>query len=82
LEKFGSGSGFGFGLGSGSRHIYHSFSKTNKIAQNLAFSVSEAVYFPESGPLIFDFILLLLHFLLDQNPNPFPEPDPDQEPEP
>jgi hypothetical protein len=71
LEKFGYGSGFGSGLGSGSRHIYHSFSKTNKIAQNLAFSISEAVYFPESGPLIFDFILLLLHILLDQNLYPF-----------
>ncbi len=34
--------------------------------------MSEAVYFPESWPLIFDFLNFLLS-LLDPDPNPVPK---------
>jgi hypothetical protein len=51
LKCFGSGSSSGFG--SGSRQYLARIFQLNKIAQNLAFSMSEAAYFPESWPLIF-----------------------------
>jgi hypothetical protein len=38
-------------------NIWHSFLKTKKIEQNLAFSLSEARYFPESFFLFFDFFI-------------------------
>jgi hypothetical protein len=38
---------------------------TEKVAQNLAFSMSKAAYFPESWPLIFNSFYFLLHFMLD-----------------
>ncbi len=41
------------------------FSKDKQIAPNLAFSLSEAPYFPES-------LLFLLHFMLGPDPNPVP----------
>jgi hypothetical protein len=73
----GPGSDFGkFGSGSGSRQYLALFSKNKKIAQNLAFSMSEAVYFPER-PLIFYFFDFSFHFILDRDPNPVPEPDPE-----
>jgi hypothetical protein len=53
------------------------FSKNKTIAQNLPFSVSEAAYFSESWPFIFDFLTLLLHIMLDPDPNPVLEPDPE-----
>jgi hypothetical protein len=43
--------------------------KNKKIAQNLAFSMSEAAYFPESWPFIFEF-LTLYYILLDADPVP------------
>ncbi len=49
---FGSGSSSDSGSGSGSRQCLAQFSKNEKVAQNLAFSMSEAAYFPESWPLI------------------------------
>ncbi len=58
LESFCSGSGSGSYSGSGSRQYLAQFSKNEKIAQNLAFSVSEAAYFPESWPPISDFFVL------------------------
>ncbi len=36
--------------------------------------MSEATYFSESWPLIFDFFCFLLHFMLDPGPNPVPVP--------
>ncbi len=70
----------GTGTGSGSRQYLAQFSKNKtKIAQNLAFLMSEAAYFTESWPLIFDFFLLFLsvNFMLDSDQNPVPEPNPD-----
>jgi hypothetical protein len=61
-----------FGSGSGSRQYLAKFSNKQKMAQSLAFSMSEAVYFPESWPLIFDFLNFLLS-LLDPDPNPVPK---------
>jgi hypothetical protein len=58
LESFCSGFGSGSYSGSGSRQYLAQFSKNEKIAQNLAFSVSEAAYFPESWPPISDFFVL------------------------
>jgi hypothetical protein len=55
-KSFGSGSGSGF------RQYLPQFSTSKKIAQNLAFSMSEAAYFSETLPLFFDnfyYILLL-----------------------
>jgi hypothetical protein len=56
----GSGSDFDSGSGpdsgSGSRQNLAQFSNNKKFAQNLAFSMSAAAYFPESWPLIFDFL--------------------------
>jgi hypothetical protein len=49
--------------GSGSRQYVAQFSKNTKIAQNLAFSMSEAANFPESLPVNFDF--LKLNFMLN-----------------
>jgi hypothetical protein len=46
------------------------FQKQNKIAQNLAFSMSEAAYLQESWPLIYDFLTFLLHFMWDPDPEP------------
>ena len=43
------------------------------MAQNLAFSMSEAAYLQESWPLIYDFLTFLLHFMLDLYPIPDPE---------
>ncbi len=61
---YGSGSGSDFGkmfgsvsgFVSGSRPYLAQFSKNKKIAQNLAFAMSETAYFPESWLLIFDFL--------------------------
>ncbi len=41
--------------------------------------MSEAAYFPESWPLIFDFFnfFISFYFMLDRDPNPVPEPDPE-----
>jgi hypothetical protein len=58
----------GSGSGSGSRQ---QFSKNQKKSQNLAFSMSEADYFPESCPSFFDF-LLFITFYVDLDPNPVP----------
>ncbi len=41
--------------GSGSRQYLAVFQKQNKIAQNLALSMSDAAYFPKSWPFNFDF---------------------------
>jgi hypothetical protein len=49
------------------------FSNNKNIAQKLAFSMSEAAYFPESCPLIF-FLTFLLNFMLVQEQDPGPEP--------
>ncbi len=61
-----------FGFWSGSRQYLAVFSPFQ--CQN-----SEAAYFPESLPLIFNFLSFLLHFMLDPDPNPVPEPDPTPE---
>ncbi len=62
--------------GSGSRpdfgNIYNCVSSTKK--QNLTCSMSEAALFPESLPLIFDFLTFLFHCTLDPNQNPVPGP--------
>jgi hypothetical protein len=57
-------------------NIHHSFPKTKNFAQNLTFLMSEAAYFSESWPLIFNFFTFLLHSMLDPDPNPVPEPEP------
>jgi hypothetical protein len=46
---------FGSGSGSGSRQFLAQFSKNERTAQYLAFSMLEAAYFSESWPLIVDF---------------------------
>jgi hypothetical protein len=57
-------------------NILHIFPKTKKSHKNLAFTMSEAAYFPESWLLTFYFLTFLLHFLLDPDPNPVPGPKP------
>ncbi len=49
-------------FGSGSRQYLAQF-PTIKIAQNLAFSMSEAPYFSESWPAFFDFFWLFYYIL-------------------
>jgi hypothetical protein len=78
------GSGFDFGKfcsDSGSRQYLANLSKHKNIA-NLAFSISEAAYFPKSSPLIFDltFFYYILCWIRFQNPVPEQDPDPDPEP--
>jgi hypothetical protein len=59
---------FRFWFGSGSDPENTSVSKKpKKIAQNLAFSVSEAAYFPEI------LIVFFISFLLDSDPKQVPE---------
>jgi hypothetical protein len=36
--------------------------------------MSEAAYFPESWPLIFDFLTFVFHSTFDPDQNPVPEP--------
>jgi hypothetical protein len=43
-------------------NISHSFPEGLKIAQHQAFSMSEAPYFSESWPLIFDFLTFFITF--------------------
>jgi hypothetical protein len=65
--RFGRWKSFGSISGSGSRQYLAVFQK-QKNYRNLAFSLSEAPYFPESWPLIVYILLFLLHLLLDPNP--------------
>jgi hypothetical protein len=65
------------------------FSTATKFVQKLAFTVLEAALFtfPESWPLIFDFLTFVFNFMFDLSPNLVPEPElepelePEQEPE-
>jgi len=56
LVRTSFGSCSGIGSVSGYRKNFAVFQK-QKIAPNLAFSMSEAAYFPESWPLIFNLLI-------------------------
>jgi hypothetical protein len=82
LPVFGSGFDFGklcFGSGSGldpepdPDHIFQLKKKRNYTKFRLSNVRKSIVCFPESCHLIFDFLTVVFHFLLDPDPYPYPE---------